>query len=222
VPPTEVPEPTATPPPPAQAPAAADLGAIQVETVDDAGDPVAGACYQLVLADGSDQIACGIAIGGDPVEATFSDLPDGEYRIAPVGMPDGYGLPASQSVTIAGGQAQTVTLTAPLSGPVQVEPNTATFVLVALDVATGEMALGSCFALAPVEAAIEPYVRCVAPGAGGAAPGPLSFVLPAPGAYVLTSVQLPPDTVVEPASYEIVVTPGQSYTWVSRIVPGSP
>jgi hypothetical protein len=192
-----------------------------VGTVDDAGNPVAGACYRVVLADGTERIACGIAIGGEPAEATFAALPDGEYQITPVGMPAGYGPPASQAVTIAAGQTQTVTVTAPLAGPVQVDPNTATFVLVALDVATGEMALGSCFQLAPVDGAVAPFVSCVAPGAGGVAAGPLTFVLPAPNTYLLTTVQLPPDAVVNPPSYEIAVTPGQSYTWVSRIVQGS-
>ena len=80
------------------------------------------------------------------------------------------------------------------------------------------MAVGSCFQLDSVTDSAAPAVQCVGPGAGGAAPGPLTYVLPAPNTYVLTAVKLPPNAVLDPATYEFAVTSGQSYTWVSRIV----
>jgi hypothetical protein len=136
-------------------------------------------------------------------------------------MPVGYGPPAPEAVTIETGQTQTLTVTAPLADPVVAGPDEATIVLVALDVGTGELAVGSCFQVAPIDGSVEPAVSCVGPGAGGAAAGPLTFVIPAPNTYVLTAVILPPDAILDPASYELVVTPGQTYTWVSRIVVGS-
>ncbi len=199
----------------------ATSGTIQLETVDDEGNPVAGACYELILVDRTEQIDCGIAIGGDPVDVIFSDLPAGSYEIVPVGVPVGYGLSAPQVVTVEAGQSQTLTVTAPLADPIVAGPDSATIVLVALDIATGELAVGSCFQFVPVDDSVEPVVSCVGPGAGDAEAGPLTFVLPAPNAYVLTAVKLPPNAVLDPASYEIAVTPGQTFTWVSRIVLGS-
>jgi hypothetical protein len=196
-------------------------GTIQVETVDAEGNPIAGACYALILADGAEQIACGIAVGGDAADAIFSDLPAGSYEVIPVGVPAGYGLPGPQMVTVAAGQSQTLTVPVPLADPVGAGPNEATIVLIALDAATGELAVGSCFRLDPVDDSVEPVVHCVAPGAGGAEAGPLTFVIPAPNTYVLSAVSLPPDTVLDPAGYEFIVTPGQTYTWVSRVVAGS-
>jgi hypothetical protein len=208
--------------PPTQAPAANTTSAtIQVETVDAEGNPVAGACYELILVDGTEQIDCGIAIGGDATDALFANIPAGSYELVPVGIPAGYGLPGPQEVTVAAGQSQTLTVTAPLAEPVVAGPNSATIVLVPLDVASGELAIGTCFQLDPVDDSIEPIVSCVASGAGGAAAGPLTFVIPAPNSYILTAVKLPPDAVLDPASYEIRVTPGQTFTWVSRIVAAS-
>ncbi|MFM9108094.1 MAG: SpaA isopeptide-forming pilin-related protein [Chloroflexota bacterium] len=197
-------------------PAQTGTGALRVDTVDEAGTPLPGACYDL---------AGPASLGGlcDPDGGgrfLVSDLPPGDYVLRQTAAPDGYPAAPEQPVTILPGETARVSVVNALAAPQPAteEPagDAGAVIIRAFDGA-GAVAPGGCYYLAgPVV-----YELCDNDATdGNPEGGRLRIANLPPGSYYFVETAAPPASGFSEGDLTFDLAAGQ--TAQVQVEPGRP
>lgn len=186
---------------------ATGVGALRVDTVDDAGNPLPGACYDLT---GPATLTGLCAPDGDN-RFVINDLQPGDYILRQSTTPEGHDPAPDQPVTIAPGEGSRVTVTSPIAGAAQQateEPagDAGVVIIRAFDDA-GNLAPGGCFYLAgPAEYDLCDNDATDANPEGGR----IRIENVPPGSYYFVETAAPPTSGLSAGDLTIDISAGQT------------